>query len=151
MTYLDLSAPTWTSAKGGTGFQPATFHPCGRPIPSVQSSTRIFLMLFHVKTCCLRPFLKSRIVISCYFRCFFWFGQLGPGLKPLTGLSLDLPQSASFPLFRSCRAAVQRRRVLLLPFAALSKITPREPVRSGPAVRSYNRLCRSGQPPANRF
>jgi hypothetical protein len=42
----------------------------------------IFLMLFHVISCCLRPFLQTRFVISCYFRAFSLFFRLGRRLNP---------------------------------------------------------------------
>jgi len=54
-------------------------------------------MLFHVVSCCLRPFLNVPFVISCCFRAFllfFWPGPAGP--------SLDLPQLASIGLGLAC-------------------------------------------------
>jgi len=36
----------------------------------------IFFMLFHVISCCLRPFLQAQFVISCYLRAFSLFFAL---------------------------------------------------------------------------
>ena len=67
-------------------------------------------MLFHVKTCCLRPFLQRRFVVSCYFRLFsLFFGPGGavpprrPDIPPARhGFSGGAPVTRPFEHTRSC-------------------------------------------------
>ena len=65
--------------------QPAGRPSNGRPpaLPTTSGGTArltrpVFLLLFHVVSCCLRPFSQIHFVVSCYFRCFHRFHPLRP-------------------------------------------------------------------------
>jgi hypothetical protein len=102
---VNSARPTTSSIQSGFGWiRPASadFGPW---------TPRIFLMLFHVVSCCLRPFLQTPFVISCYLQVFSLFFGLGHFLNltvggcrlvapppPAAVHLLDLPQFNSIGL-----------------------------------------------------
>jgi hypothetical protein len=107
----------------------------GKYVPSIESRVSLspawspfFLMLFHVITCCLRPFLQRPFVISCYLRVFSWFFEPGLSLNLKAALPpgrAALPRRPNIPPW-GARPPVRRpvRRSALAKVEALAKEGP---------------------------